>query len=545
MCAWPTRRSRRSTSPRRIRERQVVFFAIGFETTTPATAHLILEARRLGLRNFSVYCNHVVTPAAIQSILDSPEVREWGQVRVDGFIGPSHVSAVIGSRPYEYFAEEYQRPVVIAGFEPLDVMQAIRMLVQQLNDGRACVENQFTRGVTRDGNGKAQRLVAEVLELRPSFEWRGLGELPYSGLRIKSSYGEFDAERRFAMEVAAGAGERGLPVPGDHPRRQEAHRLRDLRHRMHAAQSHRLVHGVRGRRLRRLLQVSPRHGAGGRLMRILLLVHSFNSLSQRLYVELDPRWSRAVGRAGHPRSRHQRGGRAVQAGSDSGAVSEARDSAIALAAASLSHRASGAARRSRPVGARLGDSARRGPLGSHGAAGGGASSTPGRSGPAHRFPCARARKSSLYRNEVTEGGVIAVRAALARVAAGCGPLSGGDREPAARLAAAAAAGAARDRLEPRRHRNRAAQDPFRRRLSGRRRSPVRSPLPTVRRAAGNAPGRPAGRDHRPPPRCHLPRDAGRCGVDRSAAAGGRVAAQLQASRRAGAGRSRGYLAAHR
>jgi hydrogenase expression/formation protein HypD len=181
-------------------ERQVVFFAIGFETTTPATAYLIIEAQRLGLSNLSVYCNHVVTPAAIQSILDSPEVREWGQVRVDGFIGPSHVSAVIGSQPYEYFAEEYQRPVVIAGFEPLDVMQAVRMLVRQLNTGRACVENQFTRGVSRDGNLKAQRLVAEVFELRPSFEWRGLGELPYSGLRIKSAYSEFDAERRFALE---------------------------------------------------------------------------------------------------------------------------------------------------------------------------------------------------------------------------------------------------------------------------------------------------------------------------------------------------------
>jgi hydrogenase expression/formation protein HypD len=182
-------------------ERQVVFFAIGFETTTPATAHVILEAQRLGLGNFSVYCNHVVTPAAIQSILDSPEVRKWGRVRVDGFIGPSHVSAVIGSRPYEYFAEEYQRPVVIAGFEPLDVMQAIGMLVRQLNGGRACVENQFTRGVTGEGNCKAQRLVAEVFELRPSFEWRGLGELPYSGLRIKLSYAGFDAERRFNMEV--------------------------------------------------------------------------------------------------------------------------------------------------------------------------------------------------------------------------------------------------------------------------------------------------------------------------------------------------------
>ena len=182
-------------------DRQIVFFAIGFETTTPATAHIILEAQRRGLRNFTVYCNHVLTPAAIQSILDSPEVREWGQVRVDGFIGPSHVSTVIGSRPYEFFAEEYQRPVVIAGFEPLDVMQAIRMLVQQLNTGRACVENEFTRGVTREGNAKAQRMVAEVLELRPSFEWRGLGELPYSGLRIKSAYADFDAERRFTIQT--------------------------------------------------------------------------------------------------------------------------------------------------------------------------------------------------------------------------------------------------------------------------------------------------------------------------------------------------------
>src|ERR1700728_5394271 len=181
-------------------QRQVVFFAIGFETTTPATAYVILEARRLGLSNFSVYCNHVVTPAAIQSILDSPEVREWGQVRVDGFIGPSHVSAVIGSRPYEYFADEYQRPVVIAGFEPLDVLQAVRMLVRQLNDARSCVENQFTRGVIREGNRKAQRVVAEVFGLRPSFEWRGLGALPDSGLRIKSAFAKIDAERRFAMD---------------------------------------------------------------------------------------------------------------------------------------------------------------------------------------------------------------------------------------------------------------------------------------------------------------------------------------------------------
>ena len=179
--------------------RQVVFFAIGFETTTPPTALAVLEAKRLGLKNFTVYCNHVLTPSAIQSILDSPEVRSLGSVRVDGFIGPSHVSTVIGSRPYEYFAREYQRPVVIAGFEPLDVLLSILMLVRQINAGRACVENQFSRGVSREGNRKAQRLVAEVFELRPEFEWRGLGMVPYSGLRIKSAYADFDAERRFGL----------------------------------------------------------------------------------------------------------------------------------------------------------------------------------------------------------------------------------------------------------------------------------------------------------------------------------------------------------
>lgn len=180
-------------------ERHVVLFAIGFETTTPPTALAIIEARRQGLENFSVLCNHVLTPSAIQCVLDAPEIRTLGQVRVDGFIGPSHVSTIIGSRPYEYFAREYQRPVVIAGFEPLDVLAAIRMLVRQINDNRAEVENQFTRGVTRLGNIKAQQLVAEVFELRPEFEWRGLGMVPYSGLRLKSPYARFDAEQRFSV----------------------------------------------------------------------------------------------------------------------------------------------------------------------------------------------------------------------------------------------------------------------------------------------------------------------------------------------------------
>jgi len=180
-------------------DREVVFLAIGFETTTPPTALVVRQAQADGLRNFSVLCCHVLTPSAITHILESPEVRRFGTVPIDGFIGPAHVSIVIGSAPYEHFAEEYRKPVVIAGFEPLDVMQAILMLVRQVNDGRAEVENEFVRAVTRDGNAVAQAQVAEVFELRPSFEWRGLGEVPYSALRIRDRYREFDAEARFGL----------------------------------------------------------------------------------------------------------------------------------------------------------------------------------------------------------------------------------------------------------------------------------------------------------------------------------------------------------
>lgn len=178
-------------------QREVVFFAIGFETTTPPTAVAIIQAGHEGLKNFSVFCNHVLTPAAIQNILESPEVREIGSVLIDGFFGPSHVSSIIGSRPYEFFAEEFQKPVVIAGFEPLDVMQSALMLVRQINQGRHEVENEYTRVVSREGNLKAQQLVSEVLELRRSFEWRGLGLVPYSALQIKQAFTEFDAEKRF------------------------------------------------------------------------------------------------------------------------------------------------------------------------------------------------------------------------------------------------------------------------------------------------------------------------------------------------------------
>jgi hydrogenase expression/formation protein HypD len=180
-------------------DREVVFFAIGFETTTPPTAVAIKEARAARLKNFSIFCNHVLTPAAVAHILSSPEVKDHRTVAIDGFLGPSHVSSVIGSRPYEAAARDFQRPVVIAGFEPLDVMQATLMVIRQLNEGRYEVENEYFRVVTRDGNRKAQALVAEVLELRETFEWRGLGEVPLSALRIRDAYAEFDAEERFSI----------------------------------------------------------------------------------------------------------------------------------------------------------------------------------------------------------------------------------------------------------------------------------------------------------------------------------------------------------
>ncbi len=173
----------------------VVFFAIGFETTTPPTAVAIKKALESNINNFSIFCNHVLTPPAIKAILNAPEET----VRIDGFVGPAHVSAVIGTRPYEEFAHEYNRPVVIAGFEPLDIMQAILLLVHQVNESRAEVENEYTRAVAREGNLKAQALMAEVFELRPSFEWRGLGAIPSSALRIKPEYDHYDAETRFTL----------------------------------------------------------------------------------------------------------------------------------------------------------------------------------------------------------------------------------------------------------------------------------------------------------------------------------------------------------
>ena len=180
-------------------DRVVVFFAIGFETTTPPTALAVRSAQKKGLKNFSVLCNHVMTPPAMRAILDGASEGDEAPVMIEGFIGPAHVSTVIGTRPYEPFARDDLKPVVIAGFEPLDVAQAILMLVRQINDGRAEVENQYIRAVTPGGNLRAQAEMAAVFETRKSFEWRGLGFLPMSALKLRPEFGTYDAERRFGL----------------------------------------------------------------------------------------------------------------------------------------------------------------------------------------------------------------------------------------------------------------------------------------------------------------------------------------------------------
>jgi hydrogenase expression/formation protein HypD len=174
-------------------ERRVVFMAIGFETTAPSTAMTVLRAAAEGVGNFSVFCNHVLIIPAIKAILDSPDLR------LDGFIGPGHVSAVIGCRPYEFIAREYGKPLVVAGFEPLDILQSVHMLLRQVGEGRAEVGNQYGRVVPWEGNRTAMEVIGKVMRLRPYFEWRGLGFISQSALSVADEYAAFDAERVFDL----------------------------------------------------------------------------------------------------------------------------------------------------------------------------------------------------------------------------------------------------------------------------------------------------------------------------------------------------------
>ena len=174
-------------------DRQVVFFAIGFETTAPSTAVTLLRAKAEGIRNFSVFCNHVNVIPALKAILDSPDLR------LDGFVGPGHVSMVIGLHPYTFIAQEHHKPIDISGFEPLDILQSIYMLVKQISEGRAEVENQYVRVVRPEGNVKALQAMAQTMRLRPFFEWRGLGTIKESALQLRPEFAEWDAELRFEV----------------------------------------------------------------------------------------------------------------------------------------------------------------------------------------------------------------------------------------------------------------------------------------------------------------------------------------------------------
>ena len=174
-------------------DKHVMFFAIGFETTAPSTALILMRAKELGLGNFSVFSNHVTIIPAIRAILDSPDMR------LDAFIGPGHVSTVIGCRPYEWIAKNEGRPIVVSGFEPVDVLQSIVMILRQIKAGEAKVENQYKRVVPWEGSRPALKAMAEVFELRPYFEWRGMGFISQSALKIRDAYAQWDAEQRFQV----------------------------------------------------------------------------------------------------------------------------------------------------------------------------------------------------------------------------------------------------------------------------------------------------------------------------------------------------------
>lgn len=174
-------------------QREVVFFGLGFETTMPSTALTVQQAEREGLRNFSLFCNHITIIPTIKAVLDSPDLQ------LDGFLGPGHVTMVIGTAPYAFVAARYLKPLVISGFEPLDVLQSVWMVLKQIAEGRCEIENQYQRVAVRDGNAVALRAISEVFELREFFEWRGLGSIDHSGVRIRERYAAWDAERKFPL----------------------------------------------------------------------------------------------------------------------------------------------------------------------------------------------------------------------------------------------------------------------------------------------------------------------------------------------------------
>lgn len=175
-------------------EKRVVFFGLGFETTMPSTALSIMQAKKIEVNNFYLFCNHITIIPTIKAVLDSPGMR------IDGFLGPGHVSLIIGTKPYDFIADEYHKPLVAAGFEPLDILQSVWMILKQLKNGEEKIENQYKRLVLDDGNASALDPISEVFELRDFFEWRGLGSINHSGVKINNKYRDFDAEVEFKLK---------------------------------------------------------------------------------------------------------------------------------------------------------------------------------------------------------------------------------------------------------------------------------------------------------------------------------------------------------
>ena len=173
--------------------KEVVFFALGFETTAPSTAFTILQAAAEKIHNFSMFSNHVLVIPALKALLDNPDLQ------LDGFIGPGHVSMVIGTDPYQFISQQYHKPIVVSGFEPLDIFQSIWMLLQQIVENRCEVENQYNRLVEKSGNHAALTAINKVFAVRENFDWRGLGDIPHSGLKIRPEYAQFDAELKFTI----------------------------------------------------------------------------------------------------------------------------------------------------------------------------------------------------------------------------------------------------------------------------------------------------------------------------------------------------------
>ena len=176
--------------------REVVFFALGFETTMPSTALTLLQAAREGLNNFSLFCNHITTPATMRAILTDPDLT------LDGFLAPGHVSMVIGTQPYDFVVRDYHKPVVITGFEPLDILQALWLLLKQVSEQRAVVENQYARIVPTQGNSAGLAAIQQVYEVRAHSEFRGLGNIGDAGIKIRANYAAFDAEQKFPLAKA-------------------------------------------------------------------------------------------------------------------------------------------------------------------------------------------------------------------------------------------------------------------------------------------------------------------------------------------------------